>query len=194
MVTKAIHIELVTGLSTEHFMMTLKRFIARRGNPTVIHSDNATNFQGAKNQLKELYDFFQNKSNSESIQEFLSQNETEFKFIPPSSPHHGGIWEAAIKSAKYHILRLVGETRFTFEEFYTMLVQIEAILNSRPLCLLSNDPNDFQTLTPGHFLIGSSLTAHPEKDLSHLAETRLIIWQKLSRIQQYFGNVGPWIT
>lgn len=186
MVTKAIHIELVTGLSTEHFIMTLKRFIARRGNPTVIHSDNATNFQGAKNQLKELYDFFQNKTNSDSIKDFLSQNETEFKFIPPRSPHFGGIWEAAIKSAKYHILRLVGETRFTFEEFYTMLVQIEAILNSRPLCSLSNDPNDFQTLTPGHFLIGSSLTAHPEKDLTTLAENRLSIWQKLSRIQQVF--------
>lgn len=186
MVTKAVHLELVTSLSTEAFIMTLKRFIARRGNPEVIFSDNATNFVGAKNQLKELYDFFKTKQVSDSIKAFSAQNEIKFKFIPPRSPHWGGIWEAAVKSTKYHLHRLVGETRLTFEEFYTLLTSIEAILNSRPLCPLSNDPNDFQALTPGHFLIGTSLTAHPERNLENFPENRLSHWERVSQIQQIF--------
>jgi hypothetical protein len=186
MITKAVHIELVTSLSTEDFILSLKRFISRRGNPNTIFCDNGTNFVGAKNQLYELYTFFQNKENSDSIKEFMSVNQIEFKFIPPKSPHWGGIWEAAVKSAKYHIRRLIGETQLTFEEFYTILVQIEAILNSRPLCPLSNDPNDFQVLTPGHFLIGTSLTAHPEKDIFEIPENRLNLWKRISKVQQSF--------
>lgn len=89
MVTKAVHIEFVTGLSSEAFLATLKRFISRRGNPTRIFSDNGTNFLGARNSLRELYDFFQSQSNYDTIREFLSQNETEWSFIPPRSPHWG---------------------------------------------------------------------------------------------------------
>lgn len=186
MVTKAVHIECVTSLTTEAFLATLNRFISRRGNPTIIFSDNGTNFLGAKNDLKELYDFFKSQSIYDHIREFLSQNETEWRFIPPRSPHWGGIWEAAVKSAKYHLLRILGETRVTYEEFSTILTQIEAILNSRPLCALSNDPSDLQSLTPGHFLIGTSLTAFPEKDLTHLPDNRLSFWKICSKIQQTF--------
>lgn len=101
-VTKAVYLELVTGLSTYHYIMTLKRFISRRGNPELIYSDNATNFLGAKNQLKELRDFFLRPEHTNAIKKFSAQNQIQFKFIPPRSPHWGGIWEAAIKSTKYH--------------------------------------------------------------------------------------------
>ena len=186
MVTKAVHIETVTSLSTDAFIMTLKRFISRRGNPSIIFSDNATNFSGANNQLKELYDFFKNREAFSSIADFLSQNQTTWKFIPPGSPHWGGIWEAAIKGAKNHMRKLLGNTNFTFEEFSTSLAQIEAIMNSRPLCPLSNDPSDLNSLTPGHFLIGCSLTAYPEKDLANISENRLSIYQRIQKIQQSF--------
>ena len=186
MVTKAVHIELVTSLSTEAFIMTLKRFISRRGNPAVIYSDNATNFQGSKNQLKAIYDFFKKSETNNLIKDYLSKNETEWKFIQPRSPHWGGIWEAAIKSAKYHIVRLVGNSQLTFEDFYTILSQIEAILNSRPLCPLTSDPSDLDCLTPGHFLINTSLSAYPDKQLTHIPENRLKFWQKCTQIQQNF--------
>ncbi|XP_030753188.1 uncharacterized protein LOC115880190 [Sitophilus oryzae] len=186
MATKAVHIEVVSGLTTEAFLMALKRFISRRGNPSVIYSDNATNFAGSKNQLKELYEFFKRQDNSDSIKNFLSQNETDWKFIPPRSPHWGGLWEAAITSTKYHLKRLIGTSNFTLEEFTTILQQIEAILNSRPLCALSNDPSDLNSLTPGHFLIGTSLTAFPEKNLSALPQNRLSFWKQSARIQQVF--------
>lgn len=186
MATKAVHIELVTSLSTEAFIMTLKRFISRRGNPSSIYSDNATNFAGANNQLRELYHFFKNEKNYDSIRNFLTLNETSWKFIPPRSPHWGGLWESAIKSAKYHIKRLIGNSQFTFEVFNTIICQIEAILNSRPLCALSSDPSDLSSLTPGHFLIGSPLTAYPDKDLKTIPENRLNLWQRISQIQQVF--------
>lgn len=186
MSTKAVHIELVSDLSTDGFISTLKRFISRRGNPSQIFSDNATNFLGACNNLKELYSFFKSKTNSDAIKNYLAQSETQFKFIPPRSPHWGGLWESAIKNAKYHIKRLVGNANLTFENFYTILTQIEAILNSRPLCAISTDPNDLQSLTPGHFLIGTSLTAFPERDLTTVSENRLSFWQRGVQIQQSF--------
>lgn len=184
--TKAVHIELVSSLSTESFLLTLKRFIARRGQPTTIFSDNGTNFHGAHNQLKDLYHFFKSKSNLDSIQAFLISREIEWKFIPPNSPHWGGLWEAGIKATKYHIRRVVGNSNLTFEELATVLAQIEAILNSRPLCPLSNDPSDMTCLTPAHFLIGEPLTSYPEKDISHVPENKLSFWQRCSKMQQHF--------
>lgn len=186
MVTKAVHIELVSSLSTDAFLMTFKRFISRRGNPSIVYSDNATNFLGSKNQLKELHDFLKNKKTSHAINDFFSSKETKWNFIPPRSPHWGGMWESAIKSAKYHFYRLVGNANFTFEEMTTILTQIEAILNSRPLCPLSSDPLDFQCLTPGHFLIGTSLTAYPERDISQIPDNRLSLFQQITNIQQTF--------
>lgn len=188
MVTKAVHIELVSDLSTEAFLLTLKRFIARRGNPQVIYSDNATNFLGSKNQLKNFHNFFQNKENTEVISNFLSLKQIQWRFIPPKSPHWGGLWESAIKSAKYHIYRIVGDTRLTFEEFSTVLAQIEAILNSRPLVKMSNDPSDLSILTPGHFLIGDSLTSFSEPDITEIQHNKLSRWQLCAKMQQNFWN------
>ncbi|XP_072395156.1 uncharacterized protein [Diabrotica undecimpunctata] len=95
LVTKAVHIELVSSLSTEAFLLTLKRFISRRGIPKTIYSNNASNFLGARNQLKELYDFFMGTDVLPTIKEFAASTLIEWKFIAPRSPHQGGIWEAA---------------------------------------------------------------------------------------------------
>ncbi|XP_072403133.1 uncharacterized protein [Diabrotica undecimpunctata] len=187
--TRAVYVELISSLSTEAFLLTLKRFIARRGNPSIIFSDNGTNFLGAKNQLKELYELLLKGDTSESIRSFATSCQIQWKFIPPRSPHHGGIWEAAIKSFKYHLVRIMGNSNFTFEELSTVLSQIEAVLNSRPICALSDDPSDFSFLTPGHFLIGSNLMSYPELDLSDIQENKLSLWNKCTRIQQHMWKV-----
>lgn len=92
----------------------------------------------------------------------LANDGTKWAFIPPGAPHFGGLWEAGVKAVKHHLRRVIGEACLTFEELPTLLIQIEACLNSRPLYALSNDPTDLTALTPAHLLIGEALTAVPE--------------------------------
>ncbi|UYV63113.1 hypothetical protein LAZ67_2003172 [Cordylochernes scorpioides] len=99
MLPKAIHIELVSNLTTEAFLAALRRFIGRRGRPAEINTDNATNFVGADKDLRKLF--------NSNIHDFASSEEIKWNFIPPSSPHFGGLWEAGIKSVKYHLRRIV---------------------------------------------------------------------------------------
>ncbi|XP_035222980.1 uncharacterized protein LOC118195765 [Stegodyphus dumicola] len=132
--TKALHIEAVSDLTADAFLAALRRFSARRGAPSHIYSDNATNFVGANRKLSEIQRLWALLPKNEAVAHHLTQASIEWHFIPPASPHFGGIWEAAIKSTKYHCKRVIGETLLTFEELTTLLAQIEAILNSRPLC------------------------------------------------------------
>ena len=184
--TKAIHLELVGDLTTETFIATLRRFISRRGKPHSIHSDNASNFVGAQRNLQELSQFL-NKSRDVIINTLANDN-INWHFIPPRSPHFGGLWEAGIKSTKSHLKRVIGNKSLCFEDFYTVLTQIEAVLNSRPISPLSDDPNDLNPLTPGHFLIGRSLTSIPDPDVTDTSETKLSRYQHLQKLVQHFWN------
>ncbi|RLU21712.1 hypothetical protein DMN91_006088 [Ooceraea biroi] len=97
------------------------------------------------------------KLEHDKIDNFLADQAIQWTFIPPYSPHMSGLWEAAVKSAKVHLKRVIGNTMLTFEELGTLFVQIQAVLNSRPLCPTSADSCDYEALTPGHFIIGESL-------------------------------------
>ncbi|XP_053686290.1 uncharacterized protein LOC128735831 [Sabethes cyaneus] len=190
MCTKAVHLELVTDLSTERFLQALRRFIARRGRSTDIYSDNGTNFVGARNQIKGLFKMFNDREYRESVTKECAKEGMQWHFNPPSAPHFGGLWEAAVRSAKHHLLRVIGDSTLTFEDFNTLLVQVEACLNSRPLTQLSDDPMDLRPLTPGHFLTGGSLQSLPEPDFSNIKVNRLKRWQLVQRQLQDFGSVG----
>ncbi|XP_077263060.1 uncharacterized protein LOC143897942 [Temnothorax americanus] len=111
---------------------------------------------------------------------------TRWEFNPPGAPHMGGKWEAVMKSVKFHLRRTIGETLLTTEKLTTLLTQIEAILNSRLLEPLSDDPEDVSALTPGHFLIGGPITTIPEPSLIDLAISRLSRWQLIQQRVQHF--------
>ncbi|EZA46809.1 hypothetical protein X777_01595, partial [Ooceraea biroi] len=94
--------------------------------------------------------------------------------------------EAAVKSAKFHLRRVIGDTILTYEEFATLISQIEFVLNSRPLCAITEDPDDLETLTPAHFLIGGPMTLIPEPPLQDVPTSRLSRWQLLRQMIDRF--------
>ncbi|KAH0816655.1 hypothetical protein GEV33_006136 [Tenebrio molitor] len=118
----------------------------------------------------------------------LANKGISWHFIPPRSLHMGGIWEINVKSIKGHLKRTIGEVVLSYEELYTLLTRIEAVLNSRPLCPLSNDPNDLNPITPGHFLIGEPLTSISERDLTTTRINRLTQWQRVEQMRQHFWH------
>lgn len=178
--TKAVHLEVVSDLSANAFIMCLRRFIARRGKPDNIYCDNGKNFVGAKNELNRMF-----TTCKRQIGEFACSEELVFHFTPVYAPNFGGIWEAAVKSAKYHLKRIAGNTSLTFEELATLFAQIEAIMNSRPLTHLSENPNDLAPLTPGHFLVGRSLMSLPSPEVKALSVNR---YQLIQRLRQHFWS------
>ncbi|XP_077286480.1 uncharacterized protein LOC143911478 [Arctopsyche grandis] len=159
--SKAVHLELVGDLTSSNFLNCLRRFVARRGRPNTIYSDNATNFVGASRELVNLVKLIYERPHEEKLLRYVASEGIRWKFNPPRAPHMGGLWEAAVKSMKIHLNKVLKATTLNFESFCTVLTQIEACMNSRPLSPLSSDPLDLLPLTPGHFLIGRSLLALP---------------------------------
>ncbi|UYV70525.1 hypothetical protein LAZ67_7003416 [Cordylochernes scorpioides] len=155
-VFRAIHLELVTSLSTEAFIQALRRFIARRGRPTVIYSDNGTNFVGANNALKAL--------NWKKI--VLDQNlhKISWKFIPPTAAWWGGWWERLIRSIKDLLVRILGHSSVYYEEMSTILCDAEATINSRPLTYIHEDFDSLIPLSPSMFLHDSKYVGVPDLD------------------------------
>lgn len=189
MVTKAVHLEVVTDLTADSFIATLTRFVSRRGLCSDIFSDCGTNFIGANTILQKLIkENIFSPQGQKKIHHFTSMKGINFHFNPPSAPHQGGLWEAAVKSAKYHLRRVMGDTILTLMEFTTLLSQVEAMLNSRPLTPLSKDPSELEVLTPGHFLIGCPLAAVPERDHLQLPNNRLKQWHLVQALQQRIWN------
>ncbi|XP_043467543.1 uncharacterized protein LOC122501846 [Leptopilina heterotoma] len=182
--SRAIHLELVSDLETQTFLVAFKRFISRRGKCVKVFSDNDRNFVGAERELKVL--FSGAKSIFPKIAESLANQEITWSFIPPHSPHFGGIWEAGIKSVKYNLRRVIGETRLTFEEMTTVLCQIEACLNSRPLYPNTSDPQSVSAITPGHILIGGPISAVPEPTHNDITLEPNKRWKLLTKIRDDF--------
>ncbi|XP_036327168.1 uncharacterized protein LOC118739768 [Rhagoletis pomonella] len=156
-----MHLEAITGMTTVHFLWALQRFIGRRGLCRVIYSDCGTNFIGAYAVLKTNQQQFIKDVEREIVPKPPAQD-IQWHFNPPHSPNFGGLWEANVKSIKYHLKCTVGASKLTYEQLTTVLVRIESCLNSRPLCPLTSDPDDLFVLTPGHFRIGDALLSTPQ--------------------------------
>lgn len=177
MAIRAVHVELVTDLSTDTFLAALNRFIARRGKPANIFSDNGLCFVGACNELSKFL-----KLNSDYLGSYAANLSIKFNFSPAYSPHFNGLAEGAVKSVKHHLKRILAYSNLTYEEMNTVLTQIEAILNSRPLIPLSSNPSDLTALTPSHFLLGRTITVLSAPQVQDA--TKLTTLSRYSRIQQ----------
>ncbi|XP_037960043.1 uncharacterized protein LOC119689310 [Teleopsis dalmanni] len=149
--------------------------ISRRGAVHHIYSDNGTNFTGANNILQKI-----------QIENHLAETGIRWHFIPPGSHHFGGLWESGVKSIKYHPARILGDQKLTYEELSMVLTQIEYCLNSRSLCPLTDNIEDLNALTLGHFIVGSSLMTSTHNSLINFTETSLKRWKIVQKIKQDF--------
>ena len=185
---KAVHLEAVTDLTTEAFLATLRRFVSRRGKPSLIMSDHGSNFLGAARELKELFEFLSSQKAQGTISDFCSTQCIDWQFIPEHAPHFGGIWEAAVKSLKNHLRRVTANVKLTFEELTTLLTQIEACLNSRPLVSLPFTDDGAEALTPGHFLIGRPIESLPDHVQSYRPLPLLRRWHLCQNLVRHFWS------
>ena len=188
--TKAVHLELVKDASAESLVACLGRFCSRRGLPQVIHSDNGSTMTGAKNELTKLYSVLTSRKTQDSITTYLLSQKVQWKMTPIKAPHFGGLWEAAVKAAKFHLKREIGLRLYTYDELETILCHAEACLNSRPLGVMTSHSVDGMTpLTPGHFLVGRALTTYPVAKISHTPGTGLADrWNHCTKVTQMFWN------
>lgn len=165
MATRAVHLELVSDLTTSPFLAALTRFISRRGRCTDLYSDCGTNFVGAKCYLEEVQEII----SSNEVLKVISQHQIKWHLNPPAAPHMGGLWETAVKSAKTLLQRTIKELVLTYEEINNVFHHVKAVLNSRPLSAMSSDPNDCQPLTVGHSITLKPLVRIPTPFTSNQA-------------------------
>ncbi|GFX77368.1 integrase catalytic domain-containing protein [Trichonephila clavipes] len=128
---RALHLELVSSLSTDAFLLSFRRFVARRGRPRIIYSDNGTNFRGAYNELVDI--------DWTEVSRYAEIQRIKWKFMPPTAASWRGFWERLVRTVKELLRRTLGMAIFTEEELLTILCECEKVVNPRPLTYLSED-------------------------------------------------------
>ena len=164
-VTRAIHLELVHDLSAATFLRCLRRFIARLGTPRIIVSDNAKTFKAAKKALRELFE-------SEEVNNCLSDKGIDWKFNLERAPWWGGFFERMVGLVKGCLRKVLGNAKLTFDELGTVLAEVEANLNSRPLTYEYEEVGS-EVLTPSHLVYGRRIVTLPDskdQEVSRLDE------------------------
>lgn len=155
---RAVHIEMTYSLDMNSCVMAIRNFIGRRGLPLHIYSDNGTNLKAAEKELREAYlniDF-------QSLQNEFTSTSMKWTFIPPASPHMGGAWERMVRSIKNVLYQIITpDQKMNDERLHNLFLEVESIINSRPLTYLSLESAEQEALTPNHFLLGSSSGSKP---------------------------------
>ena len=157
--TRAIHLEVVGDLSEETFLEAFRRFSSRKSLPKFMVSDNASTFMSAADELKRLFE-------SDTLHEDLSKRGVEWRFIPCRAPWYGGYWERLIGLTKRALKKTLGRAHVTLSSLQTLVVEIEAHLNNRPLTYVTSDLDEPDPLTPSHLLYGRMINTLPHPIIS----------------------------
>ena len=185
-VVRAVHLELVPDLTAKAFILCLRRFSGRRGTPQRIVSDNSKTFKAANKILLSL-------QRNPEVQQHLSDLHTEWVFILEKAPWWGGFYERIIQSVKGCLKRVIGKAKLTHDELVTVLVEVEATLNSCPISYLSSEDLD-EPLTPSHLLIGHRVLSLPvpmadEEDPDFVdVSTRVALTRRMHHLNQVLDH------
>ncbi len=184
MCTKAVHLDVCASLSTEDFRAALHRFVARRGCPTDVYSDNGSNFIGAREEIRELEALLGSTEGKKMTSTFTQEKGIKWHNIPPRAPHFGGLWEAAVRTMKLLLRKNLQPHPLRYDELYTLLTEAESVLNSRPITTLTEEETQQGSyLTAGHFLIGRPMRALPTSTPSTAKTTDLRRWRLVSKLK-----------
>ena len=153
-VTRALYLEPVYSLSEEDFLRTFIKFSSRCSLPKILYSDNATNFCSAAKTLQQI-------SESALVSNYMLENLVEWKFITPRAPWVGGFYERLVGLTKTSFKKIIGKEIVKRADFETILPQIEAALNNRPLTYISDDVRDLDPITPSKLVRGYNLRLFP---------------------------------
>ena len=154
--TRAVHLEVVSDLSTDTFLLAFRRFASRKSLPQIMMSDNASTYTSAAEELSTLLQ-------SEELATVLGTHGVAWKFIPKKASWFGGFWERMIGLTKNCLKKVLGRSRVSLPVLQTMIVEVETVLNDRPLTYTSSDVDDPQPLTPAHLLYGRMITRLPHE-------------------------------
>ncbi|XP_028416431.1 uncharacterized protein LOC114540495 [Dendronephthya gigantea] len=180
---RAVHIEIANDLSTESFINAVLRFVARRGPLSIIYSDNGTNFRGAEIDIFKAMGTW----NQERIRNNLHEREIGWRFNPPVASHYGGIWERLIRSIRRILHAMIGEQLVNEETLTTFIVEVEKIMNDRPITPVPSEAEDLTALTPNDILLLRRNPRIPLEDERHLdqCQTR---WKQVHHLANQFYN------
>ena len=175
-ITRAVHLEIVEDLTTTSFLNAFRRFSARRSLPSKVISDNATTYQTAATELRELF-------KSPDVKQYFANKRVEWSFIPKRAPWFGGFWERMIGLTKTNMKKVLGRAFVSLDELNTIVAEIESTLNDRPITFLSADSDDEMPLTPSHLLHGRTLTnvPYPLVDEDEISDPSFEIQAKLKK-------------
>ena len=154
--TRAVHLEVVNDLSMETFLLAFRRFASRKSLPQVMMSDNASTYLSAAEELTKLLQ-------SDNLTTSLGAHGVVWKFVPKKAPWFGGFWERMIGLTKNCLKKVLGRSHISLPVLQTMIVEVEAVLNDRPLTYTSSDIDDPQPLTPAHLLYGRKIIRLPHE-------------------------------
>ena len=153
-VTRAVHLEVVTDLTAETFLLAFRQFCSQKSLAQKMISDNASTYLEAAEELQRMF-------NSESLKEALESQNVTWHFIPKRAPWYGGFWEHIIGMTKQAVRKTLGRTSITLKQLETVITEIEAMLNDRPPTYISSEVTDPEPLTPSHLLYGKRIQPIP---------------------------------
>lgn len=156
LVSRAVHLELVPNMTTEHFMLALRRMAARKGLPQILFSDNARTFKRGQRELEALL-----TETNVSLSEKLAKYSIEWKYVAEYASWAAGAWERLNRSIKEPLRTVMGRLLVSYVELETYIADIELLLNNRPLTTVTGDHRDLSPLTPAHLVYGRPLVTFP---------------------------------